>query len=79
MIKFFRKIRFGMISKNKISNYIIYAFGEIFLVVIGILIALQINNWNEERKDRIQEQKILALLREEFISNLNQIESKIKS
>jgi hypothetical protein len=78
MIKFFRKIRLDMISKNKISNYIIYAIGEIFLVVIGILIALQINNWNEERKDRIQEQKILALLREEFISNLNQIENKIK-
>ena len=78
MIKFFRKIRFGMISKNKISNYIIYAIGEIVLVVIGILIALQINNWNEERKDRIQEQNILALLREEFISNLHQIENKIK-
>ncbi|MCA0154264.1 DUF6090 family protein [Winogradskyella vincentii] len=50
MIKFFRKIRQNLLSENKFSKYLIYAIGEIVLVVIGILIALQINNWNEERK-----------------------------
>lgn len=50
MIKFFRKIRQNMIKENRVSKYILYAIGEIILVVIGILIALQINNWNEEKK-----------------------------
>lgn len=50
MIKFFRKIRYNLMSENKTSKYFKYAFGEIVLVVIGILIALQINNWNENRK-----------------------------
>ncbi len=51
MIKFFRKIRQKLLSENKFSKYLIYAIGEIVLVVIGILIALQINNWNEGRKE----------------------------
>ena len=50
MIKFFNKIRRKLLSENKFSKYLIYAIGEIILVVIGILIALQINNWNEENK-----------------------------
>lgn len=50
MIKFFRKIRQEMLTKNKIGKYLFYAFGEIVLVVIGILIALSINNWNENQK-----------------------------
>ena len=49
MIKFFRKIRQNLIIENKTSKYFKYAIGEIILVVIGILIALQINNWNENR------------------------------
>ena len=55
MIKFFRKIRFNLLSENNTSKYFKYAFGEIILVVIGILIALQINNWNENRKNKITE------------------------
>ncbi len=55
MIKFFRKIRQKMLTENKFSKYMIYAIGEIILVVIGILIALSINNWNEQRKTRISE------------------------
>lgn len=51
MIKFFRRIRQRLLSKNKFSKYLFYALGEIILVVIGILIALQINNWNEQRKN----------------------------
>ncbi len=48
MIKFFRKIRQQMLSENKFGKYLLYAIGEIILVVIGILIALQINNSKEE-------------------------------
>jgi hypothetical protein len=59
MIKFFRKIRKNMIKENKVSKYLLYAIGEIILVVIGILIALSINNWNENRKDVLREIKML--------------------
>ncbi|MFK7783267.1 DUF6090 family protein, partial [Psychroserpens sp.] len=55
MIKLFRKIRYNLMSENKTGKYFKYAIGEIVLVVIGILIALQINNWNEQRKTRISE------------------------
>src|SRR5210317_1215466 len=51
MIKFFRKIRYDLTGKNKTGKYFKYAIGEIILVVIGILIALQINNWNIARKN----------------------------
>jgi hypothetical protein len=51
MIKFFRQIRQKLLSDKQFSKYILYAIGEIFLVVIGILIALQINTWNEDRKN----------------------------
>ena len=66
MLKFFREIRLNMISKNKISNYFFYAIGEIVLVVLGILIALQINNWNEHRKVESEELRLL----EEIKANL---------
>ena len=66
MIKFFRKIRQNMIQENKVSKYILYAIGEIVLVVIGILIALSINNWNENRK--LQNEELNLLL--EVKSNL---------
>ena len=66
MIKFFRKIRFDLMEKNKTNNYLKYAIGEIILVVIGILIALQINNWNENRKERYVELRLL----EEIKANL---------
>jgi len=50
MIKFFRKIRQNLLSEGKTGKYFKYAIGEIVLVVIGILIALQINDWNENNK-----------------------------
>ena len=77
MIKFFRHIRQNLIMENKTGKYLKYAIGEIVLVVIGILIALSINNWNEYRKDRIKEQAILGQLKVEYNSNLKQLESKI--
>ena len=51
MIKFFRRIRQQLLTENKFSKYLLYAIGEIVLVVIGILIALQVNNWREEQQD----------------------------
>jgi hypothetical protein len=55
MIKFFRQIRQRLLTENKVSRYLIYVIGEIFLVVVGILIALSLNTWNDNRKDRIAE------------------------
>jgi hypothetical protein len=52
MIKFFRKIRQKLLVENKISKYLLYAIGEVVLVVIGILIALSVNNWNEGNKKK---------------------------
>ncbi|MEN2282966.1 DUF6090 family protein [Algoriphagus sp. SE2] len=53
MISLFRKIRQKLLSQNRVTRYLIYALGEILLVVIGILIALTINNWNTNRPERI--------------------------
>jgi len=66
MISFFRTIRQKLLSQNKVTRYLVYAIGEIFLVVIGILIALQVNNWNEHRKAQSQELSTMK----EIIENL---------
>lgn len=60
MFKFFRHIRQQLLTENKFSKYLIYAIGEITLVVIGILIALQVNNWNEIRIAQKKEKKIYS-------------------
>ena len=65
MIPFFRKIRKKMADDNKPMKYLRYAIGEILLVVIGILIALSINNWNEQHKINKLESKILQELHKE--------------
>ena len=66
MIKFFRKIRQNLLSDNKISKYLIYAIGEIILVVIGILIAIQLNDFNEDRKERKKELSFLQKLKDDI-------------
>jgi len=66
-----------MADDNKPMKYARYAIGEILLVVIGILIALQINSWNQNQQNRRQEQQILSQLLQEYKSNLNQINEKI--
>ena len=66
MIKFFRNIRRKLLGENKFSKYIIYALGEILLVVIGILIALQVNNWNIERKSKLKAEILSDNLLEEL-------------
>lgn len=77
MIKFFRNIRIKLASENKAMAYSRYAIGEIILVVIGILIALQINNWNENRIKSNKETAILADIHEEFIKNKQQLDSVV--
>lgn len=62
MSKIFRNIRQKLATENKVAAYLRYAIGETILVVVGILIALQVNNWNERRKDTTFEREILSLI-----------------
>ena len=78
MIKFFRKIRQKLLSENKFSKYLLYAIGEIILVVVGILIALQINNWNENRKLKGEEIKLLQNFSSSIEGDTISINSYIK-
>jgi hypothetical protein len=74
MIKFFRRIRQNLLSENKLSKYLLYAIGEIILVVIGILIALQINNSNELSKQRVKEVQFLKNLKSDLIFEESELE-----
>ena len=76
MINFFRRIRYNLMEQNKTGKYLKYAIGEILLVVIGILIALQVNNWNEERKIQRTELKVLNDLKEEFVFNKDRFDKR---
>ena len=62
MLHFFRNIRKKLAAQNRAAAYLRYAIGEILLVVVGILIALQVNNWNEGRKNQKFEHEILSLI-----------------
>ena len=75
MIKFFRKIRQNLLAEEKTEKYLKYALGEVILVVIGILIALQINNWNENRKDNLKEVANLLSLKSELEISLQELKS----
>ncbi|GAA4242009.1 hypothetical protein GCM10022292_10680 [Winogradskyella damuponensis] len=74
MIKFFRKIRYDLMEKNKIGKYLKYAIGEIVLVVLGILIALQLNNLNDERKTENVRQVYYKQLLQDFENDKAYIE-----
>ena len=78
MIKFFRRIRFDLMEKNKTGKYLKYAVGEIILVMIGILLALQVNTWNENRKINKQELQLLASLQNEFTLNKRELVRSIE-
>lgn len=78
MIKFFRKIRQQLLSENKFSRYLTYAIGEIILVVIGILIALQINNWNEKQKEKALMTTNIRSIGTEIQTDLNNIKEIIR-
>jgi len=74
MIRFFRQIRKNLMEQNKIRTYLFYAVGEIALVMIGILLALQVNNWNEDRIRKASEQDILKNLKSELIVNKEELQ-----
>ncbi|PCJ50482.1 MAG: hypothetical protein COA74_01495 [Gammaproteobacteria bacterium] len=76
MINFFRNVRKRLLAENKFSNYLLYAIGEIALVMIGILLALAVNDWNERRNDLDKELQILNQLKEEYETNLIQLDQK---
>ncbi len=78
MLTFFRRIRKSLIESGPFKKYLLYAIGEIALVVIGILIALQINNWNEWKKDRIKEIGILESLRDNLALIVQTVEVDIE-
>lgn len=73
MVKFFNKIRQHSLTENKFTKYLMYAFGEIILVVIGILIALQINNWNEQRKQAKNYINILKTIKNDMVADTTKI------
>ncbi|WP_296705537.1 DUF6090 family protein [Algoriphagus sp.] len=77
MISFFRKIRQKLLSQNRVTRYLVYALGEIFLVVIGILIAVSINNWNEDRKSKIKERELLNELTKDLREDLVMLEFQL--
>ena len=77
MIKFFRNIRQKLIEQENIRKYLLYAIGEIFLVVIGILIALQVNNWNEQRKQNNRENELLTQLKGDINLLLDELDEDI--
>lgn len=78
MISFFRKLRRTMLGENRFAKYLLYAVGEIVLVVIGILIALQINTWKSEKLERNLEQNLISRLHVEFSENLTILKERIQ-
>ncbi|MCB9318270.1 MAG: hypothetical protein H6570_03235 [Lewinellaceae bacterium] len=73
MSNFIRNLRRLWLSENRFSKYLVYAIGEIILVVIGILIALQINEWNERRQHHQEENRILLSLKKDLINDTLQL------
>ena len=78
MLRFFSKIRYQHAADNKVAKYLRYAIGEILLVVVGILIALQVNTWNQERIAKKEELIILKNIHSEFLENKKSIQQKLK-
>ena len=74
MLGFLRRIRRTLLEEGHLRKYLVYAVGEILLIVVGILIALQINNWNEESKSRIEAHQLLRVLKTNTESNIRSLE-----
>ena len=73
MLRFFRQIRQRLITNNRFSKYLLYAIGEILLVVIGILIAFQVDSWKNKKENNLKAQKVLSALHNEFTKNKEQL------
>lgn len=78
MIKIFRKIRQNLLAENKFSRYIIYALGEVILVVVGILIALGVNNWNSKRIENNKSELFLKNLKSQIEGNISLVTTNIE-
>lgn len=78
MLTFFRRIRKGLLDGGATRKYLIYAIGEILLVMIGILLALQVNNWNEARKLRVQEVKVYREIKNELEISVLKINKELE-
>jgi hypothetical protein len=78
MFSFFRRIRKGLLESGATRKYILYAMGEVLLVMVGILLALQVNNWNEWKKDRAREKEILNELMLTVDQNLMAMEEDVQ-
>ena len=79
MLRFFRQIRQRLLTENRFSKYLLYAIGEIMLVVIGILIALQVDSWNDAREEKRVEGDLLLGLQNNLRLNINQLEDLIET
>lgn len=77
MFKIFRRVRQALLSESKFSKYLLYALGEILLVMVGILLALQVNNWNEQRKDANLTDSYLVALQEDLTLDIENFEYQI--
>ena len=77
MLRFFRHIRQKLFLEGRVSKYLGYALGEIVLIVVGILIAVQIGEWNRERQNRIEERNILARISNEVAGHVSSINSRL--
>lgn len=78
MIRFFRKIRQALVTNHKLGKYLLYAVGEILLVVIGILIALQVDNWNAEQKNQEMELVFLERLKSDLVTDTIYLNRRIR-
>lgn len=77
MITLFRHIRQKLIASGSVTKYLLYAIGEILLVVVGILIALQVNNWNEERTNKKQARQYSERLRDDLENDIRRIDFRV--
>ena len=75
MVKLFRNTRKTLINQGKTANYLKYAIGEIVLVMIGILLALQVNNWNEARKTKLEEKTSLKELKQDLLDEASKMKT----
>lgn len=78
-MKVFRKIRYDLMGKNKTGEYLKYAIGEIILVVVGILIAFQLNNWNEDRKQQSKIKSVYLVIKSDLKYDVEKFDEIIKN